>query len=177
MFGRIARQVNNCGNFEVIAQIVAIGPRRKVRLLASLMVAALPLACAAPRPALPPRVENPFLGTWTTAEHASITFRPDTVLQNASDSPPQAFSKDTCSGVFRFRYASESRATLTALIPRQPGLREELAQLLHQPRYPVAELACDQGDQTYVLLNDRELVAIYRDGDIGGIERLARRGS
>ncbi|HJU20190.1 MAG TPA: hypothetical protein VJ770_27365, partial [Stellaceae bacterium] len=120
---------------------------------------------------------NPFLGTWATADRASITFRPDTVVQNPPDGPPQAFGKDTCGGVFHFRYASKSRAALTALIPRQPGLRDELTRLLLRPSYPVAELACDRGDQTYVLLDDRELVAIYRDGMIGGIERLARRGS
>jgi hypothetical protein len=43
------------------------------------------------------------------------------------------------------------------------------------PSYPVAVLRCDQGDHTYVMLNDHELVAIYRDGDIGVVERLARR--
>jgi hypothetical protein len=47
--------------------------------------------------------------------------------------------------------------------------------LLVAPTYPVASLRCDRGDHTYVLLNDRELVAIYRDGDIGVVERLARR--
>jgi hypothetical protein len=148
-----------------------------MRFLVILLIAVLPAACAVPRTAPPPGALNPFLGTWATADHASITFRPDTVLQNSPNGPPQAFGADTCGGIFHFRYASESRAALTALIPRQPGLRDELSQLLDRPRYPVAELACDQGDQTYVLLNDHELVAIYRDGNIGGIERLARRGS
>lgn len=142
----------------------------------SLLAAALPLACATPRPGPTPPSENPFLGTWA-AEHASITFRPDAVLLSPPGGPPQAFGKDTCGGIFRFRYASESREALTALIPRQPGLQDQLSRLLPRPRYRVAELACDQGDHTYVLLNDRELLAIYRDGDIGGIERLARRGS
>jgi hypothetical protein len=146
-----------------------------MRLAASVAAAVLPLACAVPRPT--PHLENPFLGTWATAEHASITFRPDTVLQNPPEGPPQAFDNETCSGVFHFRYVTRSREALTALLPRQPGLRDELSRLLPRPRYQVAELACDQGDQTYVLLNDEALVAIYRDGDIGGIERLARRGS
>ncbi len=137
---------------------------------------ALPLACAMPRPTAP-QGDNPFLGTWVAAEHASITFRPDTVLQNALRGVPQAFDHDTCGGVFRFRYASKSREDLAALIPHQPGLRDQLSRLLPQPRYRVAELVCDRGDQTYVLLNENELLAIYRDGDIGGIERLARRGS
>jgi hypothetical protein len=45
-----------------------------------------------------------------------------------------------------------------------------------QPEYPVAELRCDQGDNTYVLLDDRGLVAIYRDQGIAGIEQLSRSG-
>lgn len=153
--------------------------RRGLRLAASLFAAALPLACAAPRPAPapPPRAANPFLGTWATADHASITFRPHTVLQNPPGGPPQAFGKDTCNGVFDFSYGTESRAELTSLVPRQPALRDRLSQLLLRPDYRVARLACDRGDQTYVLLNDREIVAIYRDGDIGAIERLARRGA
>jgi hypothetical protein len=61
------------------------------------------------------------------------------------------------------------------MLPRQPNLSQNLSSLLVAPTYPVASLRCDQGDHTYVLLNDRELVAIYRDGDIGVVERLARR--
>ena len=68
-----------------------------------------------------------------------------------------------------------SSQALTALLPRQPGLGKNLSDLLVAPTYPVAQLHCDHGDQTYVLLNDNQLVAIYRDGDIGAIERLARR--
>ncbi|HZU90317.1 MAG TPA: hypothetical protein VE993_13770, partial [Stellaceae bacterium] len=118
-----------------VAEQVAGDLRCIARLAASLLAAALPLACAAPRPAPPSRVANPFLGTWETAEHASITFRPDTVLQNPPAGPPQAFGEDTCGGVFRFRYTSKSREALAALIPRQPDVQGELSQLLPQPRY------------------------------------------
>lgn len=178
MFGRIARYVNIAKVFDVVEwqreRSVSRPGRRRAGLAASLMAAALPLACAMP-PAAP--VANPFLGSWATAEHAGITFRPDTVLQNPPQGPPQAYGKDSCDGVFRFHYTTKSRAALTALLPRQPGLRDRLSRLLPRPRYRVARLACGQGDQTYVLLSERELVAIYRDGDIGGIERLSRRGS
>ena len=68
-----------------------------------------------------------------------------------------------------------SPQALTDLITRQPDLRQKLSELLVEASYPVARLDCDRGDQTYVLLNDRQLVAIYRDGDIGAIERLVRR--
>ena len=62
-----------------------------------------------------------------------------------------------------------------ALVPRQPELRQKLSDLLIEPSYPVVELDCDRGDHTYILLDDRQLVAIYRDGDIGAMDRLARR--
>src|SRR5579875_3438183 len=168
----------HCGNPDVAERGSERSPRRLWRrgmhAGASLIAATLPLACATPRPT--PQVENPFLGTWTTPEHTGITFRPDTVLENPPQGPPQAFGKDTCGGVFSFRYATATRTALTALIPRQPGLRDKLSRLLPRPHYPVAKLTCERGDQTYILLNDRELLAIYRDGDIGGIERLVKRG-
>ena len=141
------------------------------RVVAVLILAAIPLACAAPEPS----VQNPFLGTWTTADNDSVTIRQDTVVQNQPDGRSTALDKGTCRGVFRFSYDTKSRQTLTDLIGRQPDLHKKLSDLLVEPSYPVASLNCDRGDQTYVLLNDRQLVAIYRDGDIGAIDRLARR--
>jgi hypothetical protein len=136
----------------------------------SILAAAL-LACATP----PPPPANPFVGTWTTANNDSVTIRQDTVVQTEPDGRTTALDAKACRGVFRFGYTTKSRQALTDLVPRQPGLRRELSEMLVEANYPVAELDCDRGDQTYVLLNDRQLVAIYRDGDIGAIERLARR--
>ena len=59
-------------------------------------------------------------------------------------------------------------------VVQQPDLRDRLARLLVRPDYPVAELGCGEGDTTYVLLGDRDLVAIYRDAGVAGIERLSR---
>jgi hypothetical protein len=137
-----------------------------------LSVAAVPLACTL---SPPPRVENQFIGTWVTGENASITIRQDTIVQNQPDGHGTALDKSTCRGVFRFAYGTKTRQALTGLVTRQPELRQRLSDLLLEPSYPVAELDCDRGDQTYVLLNDGQLVAIYRDGDIGAIDRLARR--
>jgi len=134
--------------------------------------AALPLACTLPQQ---PQAENPFIGTWVTADNASITIRPDTVVQHQPDGESTALDKSACRGVFSFAYGTKTRQALTALAPRQPELRQKLSDLLVEPSYPVAELDCDRGDQTYILLNDRQLVAIYRDGDIGAMDRLARR--
>jgi hypothetical protein len=137
-----------------------------------LIAAVLPVACTAPQA---PRVDNPLVGNWVTAENASITIRPNTIVQHQPDGETTMLDKSVCHGEYRFAYDTKSRQELTSLIPRQPELRQRLSDLLVEPSYPVAELGCDRGDQTYVLLNDRELLAIYRDGDIGAIERLARR--
>jgi hypothetical protein len=145
--------------------------KRFVRDVAVLILAGVPLACVAPEPT----VQNPFLGTWVTADNDSVTIRQDTIVQTQPDGRSTALDKATCGGVFRFGYDTQSRQALTDLIARQPDLRKKLSDLLVEPSYPVARLDCDRGDQTYVLLNDRQLVAIYRDGDIGALDRLARR--
>ena len=136
------------------------------------MWSALLLACT---PAEAPRAENPFVGNWVTAENASITIRPDTIVQHQPDGESTILDKTACRGVFRFAYGTKSRQALTSLVPRQPDLRQKLSDVLVEQTYPVAELDCDRGDHTYVLLNDGQLLAIYRDGDLGAIERLARR--
>jgi len=147
------------------------GYRKRIeRVAGALILAAAPLACAIP--AKPP--ENPFLGTWSTADNDKVTIREDTIVQTQPDGQSTALGKDTCRGVFHFGYDTKSREALTGLIVRQPDLRKKLSALLVEPSYPVATLDCDRGDQTYVLLNDHQLVAIYRDGDIGAIDRLAR---
>jgi hypothetical protein len=136
------------------------------------MCSALLLACTF---STGERSENPFLGDWVTTENAGITIRPDTVVQHQPDGESTVLDKTACRGAFRFAYGTKSRQALTNLVPRQPDLRQKLSDTLVEPSYAVAELDCDRGDQTYVLLNDRQLLAIYRDGDIGAIERLGRR--
>ena len=145
--------------------------KRLGRVVAVLILAVIPLACVTPEPA----ARNPFIGTWATADNDSVMIRQDTIVQTQPDGRSTALDKDTCRGVFRFAYDTQSRQALTDLIARQPDLRKKLSELLVEPSYPVARLDCDRGDHTYVLLNDRQLVAIYRDGDIGAIDRLARR--
>ncbi len=146
--------------------------KRVERVIAMLILAAPALACVAPEP---PPARNPFIGTWATADNDSVTIRQETIIQTQSDGRSTALDKNSCRGVFRFGYDTQNRQALTDLIPRQPDLRKKLSELLVEPSYPVARLDCDRGDQTYVLLNERQLVAIYRDGDIGAIDRLVRR--
>jgi hypothetical protein len=155
-----------------VGPVLSGGYRKRFgRVVAVLILAGVPLACVAPQPT----VENPFLGTWATADNDSVTIRQDTIVQTQPDGHSTALDKASCGGVFRFGYDTQSRQALTDLIARQPDLRKRLSELLVEPSYPVARLNCDRGDQTYVLLNERQLVAIYRDGDIGAIDRLARR--
>jgi hypothetical protein len=145
---------------------------RILRLSTVITCSALVLACT-PSPA--PRVEDPFVGNWVTAENASITIRPDTIVQRQPDGESTTLDQTACRGRFRFAHGTKSRQDLTGLVPRQPDLRQKISDILIEQSYPVAQLNCAGGDQTYVLLNDRQLLAIYRDGDIGAIERLARR--
>lgn len=144
--------------------------RRLCRRALPPLVAAVAAACAAPQP--PP---SPFVGTWATADNDAVTIRADTVVENAPGGQSVPLDQSACNGTFSFGYAVWSRQQLVGLLPRQPGLDKNLSELLAAPSYPVAVLRCDHGDHTYVLLNDRELVAIYRDGEIGVVERLARR--
>jgi len=145
---------------------------RVLRLFRVIIFSALVLACT---PLPPQRVEDPFVGNWVTAENASITIRSDTIVQHQPDGESTTLDQTACRGTFRFAHGTKSRQDLTGLVPRQPDLRQKISDILVAQSYPVAEVNCDRGDQTYVLLNDRQLLAIYRDGDIGAIERLARR--
>jgi len=146
------------------------GNPRHLHLAALVFAAALPAACAAPQ-APPP---NPFLGAWATPDRDRIAFRADTVVLHPPNGPATPMGPQTCAGKFRFGYGRKSRQELTALAARQSDVSGKLAGLLSQPAYPVAELGCDQGSNTYVLIDDHDLVAIYRDGDIASIERLSR---
>ncbi len=145
---------------------------RILRFTTVITCSALVLGCTV-SPA--PHVEDPFVGNWVTAENAGITIRPDTIVQHQSDGESTTLNETACRGTFRFAHSTKSRQDLAGLVPRQPDLRQKISDILVEQSYPVAELNCDRGDQTYVLLNDRQLLAIYRDGDVGAIERLARR--
>jgi len=140
---------------------------RKSRI-ALLVLGVLPAACATLEPA------NPFAGLWTTPERQQIAFRDDTVVIHAPNAGPTAMSAASCDGAFRFGYGRKSREALLGLTPRQPDLKNRLSRLLVRPDYPVAELTCGEGASTYVLLDDRDLVVIHRDQDIGGLENLTR---
>ena len=147
--------------------------RTAARLGVLAAAALLPAACAAPGTA-PPVPANPFAGGWTTPERQQIAFRNDTVVIQPAGVPPTPMSAASCDGRFSFGYEHKSRADLLMLAPRQPDLTGRLAALLVRPDYPVAEAVCGEGDTTSVLLAARDLVAVHRDREIAGLERLSR---
>ena len=140
------------------------------RILAAALLAVLPVACSMVAP--PPT--NSFVGAWSTGEKQQIAFRQETVVLSPPGQPPTPLSAETCSGKFRFAYSRQSRDALLALTGRQADLRRRLTDILVQPEYPVAEVTCGEGGTTYVMVSDKELVAIHHDLDIAGMERWSR---
>lgn len=143
--------------------------RRPLLALAAL----LPAACTTPSPA-PPPVANPFAGAWTSGERQQVAFREDTLVVSPGDAPPTPLSAAACDGTFRFGYGRESRSALIGLPLHQPDLQKQLAAQLTAAEYPVASVICGEGGTVYVLLDDRDVLAIHRDRDIAGVERLTR---
>ena len=144
-----------------------ISAARLIQAIAIGLIAALPGGCVAPPP-------NPFVGTWATADNDRISFREDAVVIAPSRGPSTVMSREACPKDFRFGYSTMSREAVAGLILHQSDLREKLSRLLVRPDYPVAEMNCDRGFNAYVLLDAHELVAIYRDADIAGLERFSR---
>lgn len=141
-----------------------------LRLLAAVL-SLLPAACAGlgeSRPA------NPFVGSWATDDRSQITIREDTIVLKPPDGPPTPMSAAECNGAFRYRYGRMTKASLSDIAAAQPDLHQRLLGLLSRPDYPVVEIGCDRGTSTYVLLDDGHLVAIYRDRDVIGLDRLTR---
>jgi hypothetical protein len=145
--------------------------RNRSRGIALALAALFPAACAGPA-ALPPA--NPFAGAWNTAERQQIAFRDDTVVMSPPGMPPTPLSAAVCEGRFRFGYGQRSRDALLAMTARQPDVSRRLAAQLTGPEYRVAELSCGDGGTTYVLLGEREVLAIHRDSDIAALARLSR---
>jgi hypothetical protein len=140
---------------------------RALALLAGL----LPAACAFFPSQTPP---NPLIGTWSTPDHDQVTFRPDAVVVTPDKGQPTTMGPADCNGVYKLLYGRMETAGLEQAFPSQPDLESKLKQLLTQPEYPVADVTCDQGGTTYLMLDDRQMLAVYRDAGTGGVEHLTR---
>jgi hypothetical protein len=117
---------------------------------------------------------SPLFGTWTTPDRNKVTFRPDAVVLTPEKGPQTTISKAECNGVYRLAYGRMQTAPLKQAFATQADLENKLRAILVQPEYAVADVTCDRGGTTYLLLGDREVVAIYRDDGIGGIEHYTR---
>ncbi len=148
------------------------GCARPVRRLLAAAMVLIPAACVGLEGG--ERPTNPFVGAWATAERERVTFRNDTIVLTPPNGPPTPMSGAECAGKFSFRYGQMTTASLTGVAVLQPDLNQRLRGLLPRPDYPVVEITCDRGASLYVLLDDRNLVAIYRDRDVVGLDRLSR---
>ena len=141
------------------------------RIAATIVAAALLGGCAL-FPGWAP--ENPIIGTWANTDNDRVTFTADAVTVTPNNSKPTVMGPGDCNGVFKIAYGRMATAPFATLFPTQADLEDKLKGLLVQPEYPVADVTCDRGGTTYFMIGDRELLAIYRDAGLGGIERLSR---
>jgi hypothetical protein len=149
----------------------AQGALRAHGRLAVALLALLPTGCAIFEGPAPP---NPLIGSWITTERDKVTFQPDAVIVAPDKGKPTTMGQAECNGTYKLAYGRMATAPLKQLFSSQADLTAQLKQLLVQPEYPVAEITCDRGGTTYLMLDDRQLLAIYRDGTVGGIERMTR---
>jgi hypothetical protein len=120
------------------------------------------------------RPANPLYGSWATQDHNRVTFDPDTVVITPDKGRPMAMGPADCNGVYRLQYGRMMTAALEQSFPSQPDLQGKLKQMLTRPEYPVADVTCDRGGTTYLMLDDRRMIAIYRDAGVGGVESYSR---
>jgi hypothetical protein len=150
--------------------MLTVLPRRLARSI-SILLALSPAACAdfgfGPTP-------NGFIGAWTTADSGKVSFNEDTVVLTSPEGKPTPVSAAECSGGFFFHYGRMTRESITGIAAAQPDIDRKLSDMLVSPVYPVAELGCDRSTSTYVMLDERDLVAIYRDRDVVGLDRMTR---
>jgi hypothetical protein len=141
------------------------------RRFAAIAVVMLSAGCAlieGPEPA------NPLLGTWTNTENDRVTLQPNAVIVSPNKGQSAPMGAADCNGVFTLVYGRMATAPFAVLFPAQPDLEAKLKAALVQPEYPVAEVTCGQGGTTYFMVGDSEVVAIYRDAGVGGLEHLTR---
>jgi hypothetical protein len=139
--------------------------------LVAVLGALLPTACAFLESATP---ANPLVGTWTTQDHNKITFSADAVVVTPEKGPVATLGPADCNGRYKLLTGRMETAALKRSFPTQPDLQSKLRQLLVQPDYPVVDVTCDQGGTTYLMLDNRSMLAVYRDGGIGGLEAYSR---
>jgi hypothetical protein len=135
------------------------------------LLAVLPSACAFLEGGPP---ANPLIGTWSNTDNDRVTFSPASVVITPNNGKSVAMGPGDCNGVFKIAYGRMAIAPFATLFPSQPDLEAKLKDALVRPEYPVADVTCDKGGTTYLMLDDHQMLAIYRDAGIGGLEHLTR---
>jgi hypothetical protein len=144
--------------------------KMRVRLLAA-VGALLPTACGILEPSAP---ANPLVGSWATADRNRVMFSDNAVVVAPADSKPTTMGPADCNGHYQLQYGRMMTAALEQSFPTQPDLQSKLKQLLVRSDYPVADVTCDQGGTTYLMLDDHRMIAVYRDSGVGGLETYSR---
>lgn len=147
---------------------------RQIRIAARCgapLAALLAASCGFLPGATPP---NPLIGSWATPDHNQVTFNPDSVVVTPDKSRPTTMGPADCNGAYKLQYGRMMTASLEQSFPSQPDLQSKLKQYLTGPEYPVADVTCDRGGTTYLMLDDRRMLAVYRDAGVGGVETYSR---
>ena len=117
---------------------------------------------------------SPLIGNWQDADHNKVTFRADAVVLTPDNGQAATMGPATCSGEYKLIYGRMETADLQKSFLSQPDLQGKLKRLLTKPEYPVADVTCDQGGTTYLMLDGNNVLAVYRDNGVGGTESLSR---
>lgn len=149
-------------------QDIKTGGQRLVVLGALLCASCAYLPFGAQPPA------SPLIGNWSDADSNRVTFRPDAVVVTPDKGQATTMSAVSCNGTYKLLYGRMDSAALQRSFPSQPDLQRKLKQLLVKPEYPVADVTCDAGGTTYLMLDPNRVLAVYRDAGVGGTETLSR---
>jgi len=117
---------------------------------------------------------NPLIGTWATPDRNQVTFRGNDVVLTPDKGAATTMGPGDCNGVYKLQYGRMMTGSLEQSFPSQPDLQSKLKQLLTKPEYPVADVTCDRGGTTYLMLDERRMIAVYRDAGVGGVESYSR---
>jgi hypothetical protein len=137
---------------------------------AAIVAGLLPTACALLEP---PQV-SPLIGNWATADRNQVTFLADSVVLTPDKGTQTKLGPADCNGRYQLQYGRMSTAALENAFASQPDLQVKLKQMLVNTDYPVADVTCDRGGTTYLMLDNRRMLAVYRDAGVGGTESYSR---
>ncbi|HVH78103.1 MAG TPA: hypothetical protein VM782_01830 [Stellaceae bacterium] len=137
----------------------------------AIIAALLPTACAFLE-ASPPA--NPLIGSWTTQDRNRVTIADSAIVITPDKGPAATMGPGDCNGVYKLQSGRMMTGALEQSFAGQPDLQSKLKQLLTRPDYPVVDVTCDRGGTTYLMLDDRRMIAVYRDAGIGGMEAYSR---